>query len=162
MFEIILTAIAMALQTGPGDGTAPVPGGTETAPTTQTLQAEPQTPTGKFTTATEVKPILTATKNSWVAVREYNGQDLVYVTQILSWRCGLLDLKIGLNGAPPVSWPLPACHLDQPMPSVLLPEDGNPYRAIALGSVQRVEVQLTYDDLSTDNAVFERAAVLMP
>ncbi len=126
------------------------------------LVAEPQTPSGKFTTATEVRPILSATKASWVAVRDWDGRDLVYVTQIWSWRCGLLQLKIGINGAPPEIWPLPGCHMEMPMPSVMLPEDGLPYRDFAPGSVQTIEVEITYDDLTTDSATFQRAQVLMP
>lgn len=133
----------------------------EAAPATAGLVAEPQEPSGKFTTATEVKPILGATKSSWVAVREYDGQDLLYVTQILSWRCGLLEMKVGLNGAPPERWDLPECHLDLPMPGALLDGDGAPYRGYELGSIQQIEVELIYDDLSTDRAVFSRDAVKM-
>ena len=140
-------------------------GGTVTAaaaPAEPQLVAEPQTPTGKFTTATEVKPILGATRGNWVGVREFNGQDLVYVTHIWSWRCGLLQLKIGINGAPPEIWPLPECHMEMPMPAVMLEEDGLPYRAFELGSVQSLQVELVYDDLSTDSASFDRAQVRIP
>lgn len=132
------------------------------APGKPGLVAEPQQPTGRFTTATEVKPILAATKANWIAVREFNGQDLVYVTQLWSWRCGLVELRLGINGAPPQVWPLPPCHEDQPAPNAITPEDGNPYASYPLGSVGQVEVRITYDDLSTDSARFDRNGVLIP
>lgn len=124
--------------------------------------AESQTPSGRFLTATEVKPILGATQASWIAVREFNGQDLVYVTQIWSWRCGLLQMELSLNGAPFEVWPLPACHEETASPAAILDGDGDPYRAFPLGSVQTVAVRLVYDDLSVTGAEFPRAMVLMP
>jgi hypothetical protein len=124
--------------------------------------AEPQVPSGRFTTATEVKPILTATRNVWVAVREYEGRDLVYVTQILSWRCGLVELTLQINNGTPEIWDMPPCHDDTASPNAITPEDGLPYRAYPLGSVQSVTIGLTYDDLSTDSATFQRDQVLMP
>lgn len=124
--------------------------------------AEPQVPTGKFTTATEVKPILTATKSSWVAVREYDGRDLVYVTQIMAWRCGLVALRFSVNGAETADWPLPPCHEDTAAPNALTPDDGLPYRSYPLGSVEQVNVLLVYDDLTADEATFQRNQVLMP
>ena len=163
MLQLFLAIFAMS-----GHGaTTPVAAAGEApraflSPAASELEAEPQTPTGRFTTATEVKPILTATKANWIAVREFNGQDLVYVTQIWSWRCGLAELRLGINGAPPAVWPLPPCRADEPAPNAIKPEDGNPYAAYPLGSVEEVEVQITYDDLSTDSARFDRNGVLIP
>lgn len=127
-----------------------------------TLVAEPQVPTGKFTTAVEVKPILELTTANWVAVREYGGEDLVYVTHLMAWRCGLAQMRFAVNGAELEEWPLPPCHLDTASPNAILAEDGLPYRGFALGSVDSIEIELTYDDLSTQTSRFERKAVLMP
>jgi len=110
------------------------------------LVAEPQNGTGKFTTATEIKPIMQATRGNWVAVREYGGQDLLYVTHIWGWRCGLHAMAISVNGETMQNWPLPAC----------------PYLTLKQGAVQTIEIQLVYDDLSMDRATFERGNVLIP
>lgn len=126
------------------------------------LVADPQTPTGKFTTAAEVKPILDATKGNWVAVREYDGKDLLYVTHLWGWRCGLHALAISVNDEPMQNWPLPACHMQYTTPSAILEEDGLPYLSLRLGAVQTIEIQIVYDDLSMDRARFERGNVLIP
>ena len=126
------------------------------------MQVEEQVATGKFTTALEVKPILTATKANWVAVRDWDGQDLLYVTHLMAWRCGLVGMRVGVNGATPEDWPLPACHLGSAQPNALKPDDGLPYRAYSAGSIQSITVELTYDDLSEDSATFDRSAVQMP
>lgn len=183
MLEFFLVMFAVAVQSSGSEGTevaapaAPPPAATAPAdpggavaeappsflaPAKPGLVAEPQQPTGRFTTAIEVKPILTATKASWIAVREFNGQDLVYVTQLWSWRCGLVELRMGINGAPPQVWPLPPCHADEAAPNAIKPEDGNPYATYPLGAVGQVEIQITYDDLSTDSARFNRNGVLIP
>lgn len=132
------------------------------APASPGLVAEPQTPTGRFTTATEIRPILNATRNNWILVREFDGQDLVYVTHLWSWRCGLAELRIGINGAMPQPWPLPPCHLDQQAPNAILESDGLPYLAFPLGFVQTVEIGLTLDDLSTDGSRFNRQGMPIP
>ncbi|MFY0679531.1 MAG: hypothetical protein JXR13_03045 [Thalassovita sp.] len=126
------------------------------------FEAEPQTPSGKFTTATEVKPILQMTKANWVAVREYDGHDIVYFTHLLSWRCGLKQVKYALNDAPMQVYDLPPCHEDSPTPNAILENEGMPIMGLTLKSVQSVTVELLYDDLSVETAQFERAAVLIP
>ena len=124
-------------------------------------QAEPQVPTGKFTTATEVKPILSATRGNWVGVRKWEGQDLIYVTHIWAWRCGLVALEVSINSGPFEDWPLPACHMDIASPNSILEEDGLPYRAFGLNSIIEVAVRVTYDDLSVEEARFPRGAIAM-
>lgn len=132
---------------------APQSGSAQAAPA---LQAEPQTPTGRFTTAIEVKPILAATRGNWVSVREFNGQDLLYVTHLWSWRCGLAEMRIGVNGNPPQIWPLPPCHMDHPTPNMITESDGLPYRSFGQGQVALIEVELVYDDLSRERFKFNR------
>ncbi len=126
------------------------------------LVAESQIPSGKFTTATEVRPILNATKGNWIAVREYEGKDYLYVTHLWGWRCGLAAMAISINNEPMQNWPLPPCHTEYSTPNAILEEDGAPLLTLKLGSVQNVAIQVVYDDLSMDIASFERGNVLIP
>jgi hypothetical protein len=132
------------------------------APMAPARQAEPQTPSGRFTTATEVRPILAVTRGNWIHVRDFNGRDLLYVTHLWSWRCGLIDLAVGINGAAPEPWPLPECHLDQAAPNAILENDGDPYRSYPAGSIAMVEIALTYDDLTTETVRFNRQGMVLP
>ena len=126
------------------------------------LEAEDQTPSGKFLTATEVKPILNATRGNWVAVREYEGKDYVYVTHLWSWRCGLAAIAISVNDEPMQNWPMPPCHTEFSTPNAILNDDPNPLLTFKPGSVQTVKIQVVYDDLSMDSASFARGDVLIP
>lgn len=123
--------------------------------------AEDQTPTGKFLTAGEVRPILEATKTSWIGVREFDGQDLVYFTHLLSWRCGLFEVQYAINGGPAQVFSIPECPPDIEN-AMTIPEDTQIYITQPLGSVQTVDVMLLYDDLGTDSVQYERSAVLIP
>lgn len=125
-------------------------------PAADSLVAEPQEATGRFTTALEVKPILAATQSNWIHVRDFNGQDLLYVTHLWSWRCGLAQIRLGVNGSAPEIWPLPTCHLDEGFPNMIKEEDGLPYRGYPSGSIRQVTVEITYDDLSTETLSFGR------
>lgn len=153
MLDILVALIALGA--GGGDGTAQ-------AAASPALVAEEQVATGKFLTALEVKPILTATKGNWVAVRDYDGQDLVYVTHLWAWRCGLVQIEMAVNGGAMEVWPMPDCHVDSPTPGAITDADGLPYRSYATGSVQQLDVRITYDDLSVDTISVARQAVLMP
>lgn len=128
----------------------------------QGLQAEPQVATGKFTSALEVKPILNATRGNWIGVREWEGQDLIYVTHLWAWRCGLLQMEVSVNGAGYEIWPMPPCHMDIATPNAIRENDGLPYRAYRLKSVIEVSVRVTYDDLTMQEAGFPRGAILLP
>ncbi|MEM9968040.1 MAG: hypothetical protein AAF755_08075 [Pseudomonadota bacterium] len=144
---------ASAARAVPGMNMAVVPAG---------LVAEAQTPSGKFTTATEIKPIMSATKGNWVSVREFEGQDLLYVTSIWSWRCGLAAMAISVNNEPMQNWPLPPCHMQFAAPNAILPDDGSPFLRLRLGSVQSVSIQIVYDDLSMDAMTYQRRDILTP
>lgn len=117
-----------------------------------------------FTTAAEVKPILQATKPGWIAVREYDGQDLLYFTNALAWRCGLSKIRYGLNGAAADTvLPMEPCYDAEPAPNVLKMDRGVLiYQALPLQSVQSISVVLEFDDGTTEAGDFVRAAVLTP
>lgn len=156
------TPTAPASPLSPATPASPASPAAPARPADPGLVAEPQIPSGRFTTAVEVKPILTATKNVWIAIRDYGGQDLLYVTQIYAWRCGLLGLSVAINDGPSEPWALPPCHEDTATPNAITDSDGLPYRAYPAGSLDSVTVTLIYDDLSTDTARFTRTSVLMP
>ncbi len=116
-----------------------------------------------FTTAAEVKPILEMTRDSWVAVREFDGRDLVYFTHLIAWRCGLEEVKFSVNSTKSDHvWPMEPCYEGTASPNAMKDEAFLPYVALPLGSVDRIAVVLKLDDGSFLKADFDRAAVLMP
>ncbi len=169
MFHIVLgftIVIGVGLGAGPqlvSEGSAVVTDSdTETEATARDWQPEPQTPTGKFTTATEVKPILTATKTAWAALREYDGKDLLYFTHLVAWRCGLHEIQFSVNNAALQVFEVEECYTDTAQPNAMKMETHMPYVSYDLGSVNSVTVTLIYDDASTDRAEFLRKEILMP
>ena len=134
--------------------------------TTQTTGRAPeeQVATGQYTTAIEVKPILGMTKGNWVAVRDYDGQDFLYFTHLMSWRCGLWDVRYGLNGAPATqTLAMEPCHLNTNSPnSMVAVEEFLPYITLPANFVESVTVEITYDDGTAETAQFERTEILIP
>lgn len=113
-----------------------------------------------WTNPDAIRPILQATKANWVAVREFNGQDLLYFTHLFAWRCALSDIRYGVNGAPadtPVL--MEDCYEDEAAPNAQKMTDMLPYYTYPLGSVDRVSVRIVYRDGSEDAAVFDRKGV---
>ena len=113
-----------------------------------------------FTTAGEVRPILDMTRGSWVAIRDYGGKDLIYFTHLLAWRCGLREIRYGLNGAAPsTAFKMEACHEGSVQPNALSGDDV--YVMRPAGSVTEVRVKLIYDDGSSEEARFARDAIVI-
>ncbi|MBU2935402.1 MULTISPECIES: hypothetical protein [Pacificibacter] len=113
-----------------------------------------------FTTAAEVKPILQATKANWIAVRLYEGRDLLYFTNLLAWRCGVSKIEYAVNGGDMVEFAAEPCYVDEAQPNGLKVEG---LEAILVAfppeTVESVEVRVTYDDDTVENASYERAAI---
>ncbi|MCF2870164.1 hypothetical protein L0664_03710 [Octadecabacter sp. G9-8] len=125
---------------------------------------EPQIATGKFTTALEVRPILGMTKSNWVGVREFDGRDLVYFSHLMAWRCGLWDIRYGINGAPAdIVVPMEPCNDAFAQPNVMVDvENFLPYVIYPLGSVESIYIEIVFDDGGMDFAQFQRNEVRIP
>lgn len=121
------------------------------------LQAE------NFTTAAEVRPILDVTRASWVALREYEGSDLLYFTHLESWRCGLSQVRYSINsGAAGIIYEMEPCHEGEAQPNALKLDGHLPYVTLPFQMVNSVTVVITYDDGAEDRMDYERKAILMP
>lgn len=116
-----------------------------------------------FTTAAEVRPILEATRANWIAVREYEGRDLVYFTHLIAWRCGLAEVRFTINDASQIYvWPMEPCYEGTAQPNAIKADDVLPYVELPLGAAQTIAVVMTLDDGSVLSGGFARVAVLMP
>lgn len=127
-------------------------------------EPEPQILTGKYTTAMEVRPILGMTKSNWIGVREFNGQDYIYFTHLMAWRCGLWDIRYGINGAPANNVvAMEPCNEEFAQPNVVVDlQNFQPYVIYPLGAVESVYVEIVFDDGTSDFAQFDRAQVRIP
>jgi hypothetical protein len=117
-----------------------------------------------MTTAAEIRPILEMSRPNWVALSTNGGQDFVMFTALLAWRCGLSEIRYGVNGDPAETvLEMEPCHMETAAPNALRMDTGIwPYVAFPPGSVDAVTVEIDYDDGTTDSASWERAQILLP
>lgn len=127
------------------------------------LISPPQGPAyAQFLDAAQVKPILNATKAQWVAVREYNGRDLLYFTHLLAWRCGLEGVSYALNDNDDFkNWDIGTCDESAANPAAIS-DDQLIYTTLPLGSISSVSVKILYDDGTTDSARYDRKSIQIP
>lgn len=114
-----------------------------------------------FTTVEQVKPILSMTQGNWIAVREFNGKDVLYFTHLATYRCALSGISYGINSDLPIlKFEAEPCYWQEPTPFVQKTENGFlPYVEFPLNSIRFVTVQITYTDGSVETVKFDRAGV---
>ncbi len=116
----------------------------------------------QFLTAAEVKPILEMTQASWLGVRVFDGNDLLYFTHLVTFRCGLEEVFYGLNGEMPgMPLPMEPCHEGSAAPGAMDPVKYPPYMTFPAGSVHSVTLMMMYDDGDIQEVTFERAQIQM-
>ena len=68
-----------------------------------------------------VRLMLQMVRDRWLMARPYEGQDYLYISTVLPYRCGLTAIRYGLNGAKPATiWPMEPCHSGALEPNALL------------------------------------------
>ena len=99
------------------------------------------------------RKILDMTATSWLSFREFNGL-LVYYTHLMSYRCAIREVRIGIDTAVPDKvLKMPACDLRDPS---AIPSDAQPYLKLA-PQTKSVSVELTYRDGSvSETKTFRR------
>lgn len=105
--------------------------------------------TTKVMPLAQIKTIMDATKNSWLAFRVYSGRQLIYFTQIISWHCGLSEIRYSLNGTDlDKRFPVPKCNPHLPNN---IGQNDKIYLEFKPNTVKTVAVQLIYDDASASD-----------
>jgi Caspase domain len=90
----------------------------------------------------EQRKILEMTAGSWLSFREFNGL-LLYYTHLMSYRCAIRQVRIGLNSTiPDRAIAMPPCSQKDPM---AIPADAQPYLKVP-PATGLVSVELTYRD----------------
>ncbi len=108
----------------------------------------------------QVKPILAMTEGNWVAVREFDGKDLLYFTHLEVYRCAIEQVRYVLNTGKPEVWEQDNCETE----TMFAPIDPErlPYVEYPLNSIQSVKVEIEYKDGDVVVATFERGAIMTP
>ncbi|WP_394198444.1 hypothetical protein [Litoreibacter albidus] len=102
-----------------------------------------------FTTADGVKPVLELIRPQWIAIRPYEGQDLLYMTTLLTYRCGIEQIRFSYNGGDLQVWEGEPCYRDEASPMALKMDTHVPYAVAPLDSLQTVTINLLFDDGTT-------------
>lgn len=89
------------------------------------------------------KTILPLIKNNWIAFRNYDGRQLLYFTTLISYKCGLKEIRFSLeDDGLGEYFPLPAC--DPQRPNAI--GDEPIYLTMPLGTATWAKVQIVYKD----------------
>src|SRR6267154_978244 len=100
------------------------------------------------------RKILDMTATSWLAFREFNGL-LVYYTHLMSYRCAIREVRIGIDSAVPDKvLKMPPCDLRDPS---AIPYGAQIYQKLA-PQTQSISVELTYRDGSVSEIKTFRTA----
>ena len=95
------------------------------------------------------KNMLSLTKNSWLAFRDFDGKVLLYFTQLVSNRCALEDISYGLDTeATPSRFELEPCNKKDPYNV----GDGQIYIEVPTNT-RFASVRLTYKDSTQSETV---------
>lgn len=123
----------------------------------------PLSANAQFLSAAEVRPILDMTTANWVGVSEYNGQDLLYFSHLISFRCGLTEIRYGINGEPAISvFPLEECYRNTNAPTAMHPDTNPLFLEFPPGTLQLVTVEIEYDDGGTQSVTYFRNEIVIP
>ena len=115
-----------------------------------------------FTTAAEIRPILEATRSAWLALRRWEGKELLYFTHLESWRCGMAEVRFSVNsGAAARIWDMPPCLTGTASPNAI-PEGRLPYAELPAEALQTVTVVVVLSDGTELRQDYTRAQILMP
>ncbi|MEP3347914.1 MAG: hypothetical protein ABJN34_02785 [Litoreibacter sp.] len=112
-----------------------------------------------FTTSVGVKPVLELIRPQWIAIRPYDGQDLLYMTTLLTYRCGIQQIRFSFNGGELQNWEGEPCYRSEASPMALKMETHLPYAVAPLDSLQTVTIELQFDDGTTFEHSYERKDV---
>jgi hypothetical protein len=94
------------------------------------------------------------TATSWLSFREFNGL-LVYYSHLLSYRCAIREVRIGIDSAVPDKvLKMPPCDLRDPS---AIPYGAQIYQKLA-PQTQSISVELTYRDGSVSEIKTFRTA----
>ena len=91
------------------------------------------------------KQILTMTRESWIAFRNYGGQQLIYFTHLVVYRCGLAEIRYSINSDElDQRFAMPPCEPERPNE---VPSDFLPLVALPPGTADSITVQVVYADV---------------
>jgi hypothetical protein len=108
-----------------------------------------------------IAPIIEMTKSSWVALRKWEGAELLYFTHLESWRCAVASVRFSLNDGAWQDWSLAPCQTGTPTPNAL-PEGYLPYTRLDAELLQSIAVQVEMADGQVIEQRFARGDILMP
>lgn len=101
------------------------------------------------------RKIIDMTATSWLTFREFNGL-LVYYTHLMSYRCAIREVRIGIDSAVPDKvLKMPPCDPKDPG---AIPASATPYLKLA-PATQSVSVELTYRDGSLSEIKTFKSAI---